>query len=111
MSDWINFVKKFARENGLTYGEALKRAAPYYKGRGSNGRAGSKSKRRSSHRRSSRRVSLNKRSSGGARRGSRKLGKYHKAGRLLAGLAKKPNKPKGALAALLSGLDARISVD
>jgi hypothetical protein len=104
MSDWINFVKKFARENRISYGEALREAAPYYKGRGSNGRAGSKSARRSS-----RRVSHRKRQVGGARKG--KLGKYHKAGKLLAGLAKKPNKPKGALAALLSGLDARISVD
>ena len=28
---WIVFVKKFAKENGLTYPEALRAAAPYYK--------------------------------------------------------------------------------
>jgi hypothetical protein len=30
-SNWIMFVKKFARENGLTYGEALSMASPYYR--------------------------------------------------------------------------------
>lgn len=30
-SEWIQFVKMFARKNGLTYKEALIIAAPYYR--------------------------------------------------------------------------------
>lgn len=31
MSEWTDFVKKYAKANGITYGEALKKAAPEYK--------------------------------------------------------------------------------
>ncbi len=30
MSQWINFVKQFAAENDIPYGEALREAKPYY---------------------------------------------------------------------------------
>lgn len=31
MSEWIDFVKKYAKANNMTYGEALKKAAPEYR--------------------------------------------------------------------------------
>lgn len=31
MSDWTNYVKQYARQHGITYGEALSRAAPSYR--------------------------------------------------------------------------------
>ena len=31
MSEWIDFVKKYAMANNITYGEALKRASPEYR--------------------------------------------------------------------------------
>jgi len=30
-SKWILFVKKYAKENGLTYSQALKEAGPHYR--------------------------------------------------------------------------------
>lgn len=33
MSEWIMFVKKVAKERGITYGKALKIASPLYKKR------------------------------------------------------------------------------
>ena len=30
MSPWIEFVKKFAHQNGITYGQALQEASPFY---------------------------------------------------------------------------------
>jgi hypothetical protein len=31
MSEWTDFVKKYAKANKITYGEALKKAAPEYR--------------------------------------------------------------------------------
>lgn len=31
MSDWTNYVKQYARQHGITYGEALSKAAPSYR--------------------------------------------------------------------------------
>lgn len=31
MSEWTDFVKKYAKANNITYGEALKKAAPEYR--------------------------------------------------------------------------------
>lgn len=31
MSDWVNYVKQYARQHGITYGEALKKAGPSYR--------------------------------------------------------------------------------
>lgn len=31
MSNWIEYVKQYARQHGITYGEALTRAAPSYR--------------------------------------------------------------------------------
>lgn len=31
MSEWTDFVKKYAKANNMTYGEALKKAAPEYR--------------------------------------------------------------------------------
>ncbi len=31
MSEWTDFVKKYAKANKMTYGEALKKAAPEYR--------------------------------------------------------------------------------
>ena len=33
MSEWTDFVKKYAKANNITYGEALKKAAPEYRKR------------------------------------------------------------------------------
>lgn len=31
MTEWTDFVKKYAKANNITYGEALKKAAPEYR--------------------------------------------------------------------------------
>ena len=31
MSEWTDFVKKYAKANNITYGEAMKKAAPEYR--------------------------------------------------------------------------------
>mgnify|MGYP003131644826 CR=1 FL=1 len=31
MSEWVDFVKKYAKSKGITYGEALKKAGPEYR--------------------------------------------------------------------------------
>lgn len=31
MSEWTDFVKKYAKANNMTYGEALKKASPEYR--------------------------------------------------------------------------------
>ncbi len=31
MSEWTDFVKKYAKAKGITYGQALKQAAPEYR--------------------------------------------------------------------------------
>lgn len=31
MSEWTDFVKKYAKDKGITYGEALKKAGPEYR--------------------------------------------------------------------------------
>ena len=33
MSEWVSFVKAYAKKHGIKYGEALKRAAPEYRKR------------------------------------------------------------------------------
>lgn len=33
MTEWTDFVKKYAKANNITYGEALKKAAPEYRKR------------------------------------------------------------------------------
>lgn len=85
MSQWINFVKNFARENNMTYGDALKEAKPFYdeymKGEGYQ----------------------HKRYKG------RGFVDYDQMAEDLLGYGG-AEAQKGALAALLSGLDARIQI-
>lgn len=85
MSQWINFVKNFARENNITYKDALQEAKPYY----------------------------DKYMEGDGfidRRQSRRNNNYHlKMAEDLLGYGGEEAQ-KGALAALLSGLDARIQI-
>ncbi len=99
--DWINFVKRYAHEHNLNYGEALHEAAPHYRN------LASRSKRAPSR-------SSSKRSSMRAPKRNRKLSvhDYYHAGKIIGGLVEPKSKaPKGALAALLSGLDARVKIE
>ena len=41
-SSWINHVKKYAKQNKMEFGEALKKAAPSYKALSKKVRGGSK---------------------------------------------------------------------
>jgi len=86
MSDWVNFVKMFADENDLSYGDALKVAGPYYK-QGHQMRRPQRNNRRLE---------------------DELYGMGLRLGQIFQGGA---DQPKGALAALLSGLNAHISVE
>jgi len=111
MSDWINFVKMFAKQNGLTYGESLREASKYYKGgRGEYNVAESYggAKKRKSKKKSQK--SGSKRSSPKRSGKSSTKKKYYNAGVMLGGIAQSKN-PKGALTSLLSGLKATIAVE
>jgi hypothetical protein len=44
-SSWINHVKKYAKQNKIEYGEALKKAAPSYKAQSKKIKGGSKMKK------------------------------------------------------------------
>lgn len=72
MSDWINFVKRFSKENNISYSQALKEARPYYN--------------------------------------SYKKQHYNRMAEDLLGYGGEQAQ-KGALAALLSGLDAQIKIN
>ena len=37
MSEWISFVKAYAKKHGIKYGEALKKAAPEHRKRKGKG--------------------------------------------------------------------------
>ena len=105
MSDWINFVKDFAQENNLSYSEALKIAAPYYRRMTKDQSMGWNSGSGSDDINSRKRYSYN------AREQDDDLNrKMYKAGVLIGGVLAVKDKPLGALAALLSGLDANISI-
>jgi len=56
-SAWINHVKKYAKENGIKFGDALKKAGPSYNKTSSSNmkKTGGTSKRRTSKRRTRRR--------------------------------------------------------
>ena len=100
MSSWINFVKRFAKENNISYGDALKEAGPYYTNHSRktiNSGMGMRRKRKSS--------------------GSKRVIKVDnktmkKVGKLLGGvMAGKQVPPKGLLASLLSGLNANVKIE
>jgi len=89
-SDWISFVKAFANTNGISYGQALKLAGPYYhqqKGTRSTGRK-------------------KKRTGGVVVRAD----KYNRMASDILGYGG-AKAQKGALAALLSGLDAQVKIN
>lgn len=88
MSQWINFVKRFAKDNGLTYGEALKEAGPYYEEYMGNDNE-------------------HMEAAGYRRRAGAK--NFHQMAEELLGYHG-GEAQKGALAALLSGLDAQIKI-
>lgn len=83
MSEWTDFVRNYADQHGVTYGAAMKMAAPHYR------------------KRKPRRKAVG---------GSINNELYHMGNRLgqIFGGAEQP---KGALAALLSGLDAQIKIN
>jgi len=93
MSDWINFVKDFSRMNNIPYSAALQEARPYY----------DKYRKQKfidemphyQHRYGT---------------GVTVGGKYHKMAEDLLGYGGEQAQ-KGALAALLSGLDAQIKIN
>lgn len=89
-SNWIKFVKDFSKMNSIPYNEALKIAKPYYYKSGYS--QGSGSKRKIKKKTRAKKMNNNKLA-------STLLGAYGGAAQ------------KGALAALLSGLNATIKVD
>jgi len=95
MSDWISFVKKFARENGIPYNEALQRAAPFYhdKNKGMGVAAG-----------------IRKNRSNSMTSTSKSKKNFNMMAEDLLGYGGEQAQ-KGALAALLSGLNAQIKID
>lgn len=95
-SDWISFVKNFAAINNIPYGQALRIAGPYYhQQKGSCGTRPRKSPGRKK-----------KRKGGVVVRADQ----YNKmAGDILGYGGAKAQ--KGALAALLSGLDAQVKIN
>lgn len=127
MSNWTDYVKNYSLKHGITYGEALRKAAPSYRKmsggvvlggrkRKSKPKSGSKTimggKKRSMKKKT---MSSGTRMVGGKRRMMKPLSKTKhkqayglgmKVGKVLGG-----KQPKGALAALLSGLNANIKVD
>jgi len=96
MSEWISFVKNFARENGLPYNEALQRAAPFYHGQnqGMGVAAGG--------------VAVGGRRKRKPRRS--RAGNYDRMAADILGYGG-AQAQKGALAALLQGLDAQVKIN
>jgi len=97
MNNWVNFVKQFAEDNELSYSDALKVAKKYYKKPNSNRRntpTGAK-------------PCLWLPAGAGLTSEKEMYGIGRRIGEILGGA----DSPKGALAALLSGLNAHISVE
>lgn len=120
MSNWTDYVMNYASKHGITYGEALKKARPSYRkkyggvvlgGKRKKPMSGSKTMRRPA-KKVMRGGKAKKRSSKlvGVRSYARKYPDMVKAGRQL-GKVLGGAKPKGALAALLSGLNASVKVE
>ncbi len=120
MSNWTDYVKQYALQRGITYGEALKKAAPSYrKSRGGVVLGGKKKSRRSKSKMPMKKMGGSKVSSKRKKSripkrkvgGSKVSSKHKKAysvgkglGEMFGGVNKK------ALTALLSGLDAGVKI-
>lgn len=114
MSNWTNYVKQYSLEHGIPYGTALKKAAPSYHQKYGGVVLGGKKKKSMSIKKKS--MSIKKKSDMmGMRkikkrksmRGGMNEEKAYDIGRDLYDVL---GGGKGALAALLSGLDARVNI-
>jgi hypothetical protein len=119
-SNWINFVKQYASYHGISYRDALREAGPAYRKLSGGGPSSTQI-----HKFYEREKKIN-RSRGGnfdsssivrSQRGANQPylqphlpDKYYKIGYELGGMIGGAQNNKGALAALLSGLDARINI-
>lgn len=113
MSNWIDFVKRYANAHRISYGEALTQAGASYRSQ-QGGRQPAPNYR----------PPVNMKLAGGkkksaakkpAKKGGAKIPnlpkRYYDMGYELGGVVKGGAKTnKGALAALLSGLDARVNI-
>lgn len=118
MSNWTEYVKQYSIEHGIPYGAALKKAAPsYHKLYGGIVLGGKKRKSMLTKRKSTKQMKspMIKHS---MMDGRIKKKKMHKGGKINENRAYEVGQDlydvlgggKGALAALLSGLDARVNI-
>lgn len=107
MSNWTNYVKQYSLEHGIPYGTALKKAAPSYHQKYGGVVLGSKKKKSMSIKKKSDMMGMRKIKKRKSMRGGMNEEKAYDIGRDLYDVL---GGGKGALAALLSGLDARVNI-
>lgn len=129
MSNWTDYVKEYAIQHGISYGEALRKAAPSYRRGGCSGGVVLGGKKRRSKRSKSK---VSRKSIGGSKKSrrsppSKKVKRTRKSTVVKSFCRKKPihkkaysvgkglgemfgGANKGALAALLAGLDASVKI-
>lgn len=122
MSEWIDFVRNFAKKHNLSYKEAMQEASKHYQGGAKKSKSRSKTSKKKSgkgvgvggaKKAISRKALSKKKGSGMESISAKNYNKYYKAGVAVGGIlvgGAKSDKKKGALAALLEGLNANISV-
>lgn len=116
MSEWINFVRSYAKKHNLNYKDAMKEASKHYIGKGINvgGAKKSKSGSKSMSRKTLKKSSYKKMMKGGEMESisAKNYNKYYKAGVLLGGVlvgGAKSEKKKRLLTTLLEGLNASVN--
>lgn len=107
MSNWTNYVKQYSLEHGIPYGTALKKAAPSYHQKYGGVVLGGKKKKSMSIKKKSDMMGMRKIKKRKSMRGGMNEEKAYDIGRDLYDVL---GGGKGALAALLSGLDARVNI-
>lgn len=117
MSNWTDYVKQYSIEHGIPYGAALKKAAPsYHQLYGGVVLGGKKKKSMSTKKKSNKKKIMNPMMGGRIKKRSMK--NKMRGGKMNEDRAYEVGQDlydvlgggKGALAALLSGLDARVNI-
>jgi hypothetical protein len=115
-SEWIKHVKRYAKSNGITYGEALKKARSTYKSTAAPKKTVRRKKASGYVGRSNKPMRQGRQLRGEGRRPIKLMrDKNYRSAYMLGGIIGDEimsggAAPKGALAALLSGLDARVNI-
>lgn len=120
MSNWIDYVKQYSIEHGIPYNEALMKAGPGYRKLYGGVVSGGKKKSMSRKKKSNKKKMMDsqpmmmsrikKRKNMEKKGGKMKDQKAYRVGQDLYDVLGGAKGAKGALAALLSGLDARVNI-